>query len=879
MRLKESMNALVKEIAHNDEEHISINVREALERGWTYKFNESLNEAKKKKENEIDRVCSRHYNDFLVSVDEIVKIKDSTDELTECIAELHENFKTTGDDLVSTLGDLEALNIERGKSMNALDAVLHCKELTKLMVRAKVQFEGIVGVDGNVDLAYVDYYGAMRSIEILKEEEKKINIPPLKLFLTNWLKVHSNKLLEVIRIDADTCITYCRGKVDLLGITLLRKQAILSTSSGTLINPNNENQSLEMLHFNTISLRHLIKFGKLFRLNRWMKLSDFEDLVPNNFSLLPPPEGEDLLKTTLKRLGPLHKALYMHAVLGEAIEFHNHYRSIRQVALLMLMDKAEAECTNYGLCAVFPTLCAAIAGFFGFESMIRRLVDQKDGAFSYSDISLLWENSCTSLSNIIKKYLLTIATPQQLILIREELLLLIETTSDASIGLKPFELNEIQRYLWDRFVEVQVDNIIDKCVAAIDVSQYQQMYVTDEELFRNSIKAFMLDSLPFDITSHNYGINNFFDNESAKNREISHNITSKAAANLDELEEDALNSSDIQVEAVKGKSGKFQAQSFPFSDIVPTITRQLHILVTRFAIFAVKNPHLKSKGETVCTSVQRVYDAICFTLERKLKSMGNDTPLSKAVQIAADATILANVSDTIWVLIEKLLAHFHWSESIDTDLPKTVALCKRQLWTLAMKAQDFISDLLCIKIDDLLSSFEFIELEPNVLPRTPHEVIEQLIDFLQVTLMCLTQLPDSSREVAHFACCTHISKYILKYLIGPKVPSFNANCIHAIDLDIKKLEAFADSCNTPKLRNCFNSLRDLIKCVLHPDIGKFGDNPQIMTDMFPKLIPVQLIAVLEKLAETPNWSIAKELKSKSTIKKIASKLTYKYIKK
>ena len=165
------------------------------------------------------------------------------------------------------------------------------------------------------------------------------------------------------------------------------------------------------------------------------------------------------------------------------------------------------------------------------------------------------------------------------------------------------------------------------------------------------------------------------------------------------------------------------------------------------------------------------------------------------------------------------------------------------------------------------------------MPRTPHEVIEQLIDFLQVTLMCLTQLPDSSREVAHFACCTHISKYILKYLIGPKVPSFNANCIHAIDLDIKKLEAFADSCNTPKLRNCFNSLRDLIKCVLHPDIGKFGDNPQIMTDMFPKLIPVQLIAVLEKLAETPNWSIAKELKSKSTIKKIASKLTYKYIKK
>ena len=35
-----------------------------------------------------------------------------------------------------------------------------------------------------------------------------------------------------------------------------------------------------------------------------------------------------------------------------------------------------------------------------------------------------------------------------------------------------------------------------------------------------------------------------------------------------------------------------------------------------------------------------------------------------------DSTTLAYAGDTLWVLIEKALRHFHWADSIDSDLTK-----------------------------------------------------------------------------------------------------------------------------------------------------------------------------------------------------------------
>ena len=70
---------------------------------------QTLHEAKKKKEVEIERICNRHYQDFLGSVQEIVQMKGSAGQLKSAISQMHTEFCTTGQELVNVLTDLDVL--------------------------------------------------------------------------------------------------------------------------------------------------------------------------------------------------------------------------------------------------------------------------------------------------------------------------------------------------------------------------------------------------------------------------------------------------------------------------------------------------------------------------------------------------------------------------------------------------------------------------------------------------------------------------------------------------------------------------------------------------------------------------------------------------
>lgn len=104
-RRKEAMEALVSDIAHpgneNDEDNITSSIRIALERGWNSQskgsnFIDVLNETKKKKLIEIDRICFRHYSDFLESINHLTEMQESAHKLTQLIAIVDKDFSTIG---------------------------------------------------------------------------------------------------------------------------------------------------------------------------------------------------------------------------------------------------------------------------------------------------------------------------------------------------------------------------------------------------------------------------------------------------------------------------------------------------------------------------------------------------------------------------------------------------------------------------------------------------------------------------------------------------------------------------------------------------------------------------------------------------------------
>lgn len=139
----------------------------------------------------------------------------------------------------------------------------------------------------------------------------------------------------MVKHESDACVFRMRGAAELLGATVLRKQARLSTQG----RPRKHGRPV------SISLQHIESYSQLFRLDRWTAGTEFDDLLPENFLLEPSLEGaitaapchfsltrragQLLLDSLFRELSPLLRSLYMHYALGAGASFHSDYRKVR----------------------------------------------------------------------------------------------------------------------------------------------------------------------------------------------------------------------------------------------------------------------------------------------------------------------------------------------------------------------------------------------------------------------------------------------------------------------------------------------------------------------------------------------------------------------
>lgn len=293
-------------------------------------------------------------------------------------------------------------------------------------------------------------------------------------------------------------------------------------------------------------------------------------------------------------------------------------------------------------------------------------------------------------------------------------------------------------------------------------------------------------------------------------------------------------------------------KNMPFSEAVPAIIRSMYVVLTRFFLFAARNPHLGSRGESICKSIQEAYHAVGKVLLKELLLNGNDTPLSKACQVSIDAAVFAKSSVVVYQLLEAMLKQFHWTDSLDSHLPMALQVINKNMVAISLQAQDMVFELLSRKIDDLLGSLVFINFNPTFQQHQGavldcHEEVNGIIDFLRVTLMWLTHLPHSAREAAHFTCCSKVANGLMEYLLSNKVATVNYIAIACFHADVKRLEAFAEECAIVHLGQCFAEFHDLIKAMLYADLGQLIENVSMRRQLFPRLDPLKLCILMDKV--------------------------------
>jgi hypothetical protein len=252
-----------------------------------------------------------------------------------------------------------------------------------------------------------------------------------------------------------------------------------------------------------LSMQYVEAHGALFRLSAWMVPGDLTDIIPVNFLYLPTPRGVTMTDSISTELGALHKCLHMHVILGRAEAFSTNYRTLRLPIVNNFFKTAEKSMKQKQLLTiVFPHLLASITGFFLFENIFQHCAVHKSGPFSNAELAALWDEFCSELDKFLTRHLSKIKEPEEALLLKEDLLLFVETTTDAIFHSRSTahgrESNKVLFVLsntWSTFEVLQVKATASRCQLALNGCQYQSLYIDTEQQYLTLIKAFHIENL------------------------------------------------------------------------------------------------------------------------------------------------------------------------------------------------------------------------------------------------------------------------------------------------------------------------------------------------------------------------------------------------
>jgi hypothetical protein len=815
------------------------------QRGWRLPLLENLTAARKRVEGDIERICSRHYFDFLGAVQQLLKVRTDTVRLASAVHEVDDEFSATGEELLKVLNDLEAKKIEYDSTKKSIEILKQCEATTAEMVKANEYIKA-----GN-------FYAAVGCVDAIRVDLHNPLLQPIAAYVKSTLPGICSQLLGLSRNDLLPWFAYVRENNQLIGSTVLRRYAQLILKQQQLGRSSDIDIDLLLLRDayvqpvihepTSLSVHSVQSRGRLFPQERWASLSPLNSLaVPRDYFETPKAEGLAALDQLTLEMVRLHRALHIHGqlqALEAMLQLYREYRDPIVRQYLVSPNLGELIARN-GFENTLPDVLARVCGFFTIELVVRdHCFDYASGVYSVADLKELWNYCCAEIESLCKIYSAKMNDPNNLLQVKEELLLITEAMNDATMGFSAgfsTGMLDVAVVMWPFFEAAQSVYVKKAWIAALNKTAYQPMHVASEEIFKSEIKKYALDEVRIDSGS-------FVEVETG------------AMANLDALEESFSRSLELGASsrgrsnsiAMIGASHEFIPYSLPFSSAVPVAMEQIHAFIARYFVYASHVPQLGPMGPSVCNSLESVLGIMAEVMDTELFKEGDQTALSKACQISIDAAALAQAVINLGYVLSETLSLSQWSDVAESTLHTSVLNARNKFLSVASRSYEFILELLLAKVDDLLGSLCFVNWEASTLPIAPHDEVKQIIEYLRVTLMWLTHLPKSVRESAHFTSCKRISSGVMDFITSPRVARISVVAIANLDLDVANLYAFADSCGLPQLRKCFDDLRDLVKAIFHPKLMTFDKDIALRNATFPLLDPLKLSQVIEKIIPSP----------------------------
>ncbi|KAF3038139.1 hypothetical protein E8E12_006539 [Didymella heteroderae] len=387
------------------------------------------------RESEIERICNANHQDFVSSVDSMLRIRDQTVQmsgeilqLNESIQESIEKLATQKKALVDSRGVRQNIN-EATQALNACLNVLRIANQVQDMLREK------------------NYYAALRSLDELQTIHlKEISRFKIANLIEKSVPQTQEQIREAVKTDLSTWLYRIRESSQFLG-----EVSFYYTDERR--KRNADRAELDP------------RFGR-FKLNSSIELVADET---DEFDILNNEEAGNETD-----FSPLFLAIHINETLGKTDQFKAEYaadrRTQKDLIIPSKLNLLQDECDD------LSSLLESIAGFAIIE---KATMAKTTNLRQQADVDELWDSMCQSAIKLITDSLPTVESDELLLKIKGRIALFMLTME--KIGYSVAAMNDLLLTLFSKYSELLKKRFSDDFLEIVQTDDYMPMPIANFE--------------------------------------------------------------------------------------------------------------------------------------------------------------------------------------------------------------------------------------------------------------------------------------------------------------------------------------------------------------------------------------------------------------
>jgi hypothetical protein len=396
---------------------------------------QSLGSFAQAREADIERMCNNNHQEFVTSVNELLRIREGTVSLTTEILNLNQDIQTSTEKLAERK---KALVDSRGVRQNIDEATQTLKDCLEVLRLANKVHDL---------LAKKKYYGALRALDELQTVHLK-EVTQFKIadMIQKSVPATQKLIAEAVMVDLNTWLYNIREAARFLG-------------------------EVAFFHTNLRIERQRERVRQNPRLGNF-KLNSAIELVSDEMEEFDVLNNEEVVVD----FDPLFECMHIHHALGQSDKFRAEYAATRRRQKeLLLPNSISLE----GLSDEQNDLKGLLEGIAGFSIVERATMDKTQNLRSQSDVDELWDSMCQSAITLISNALHEVDNAEELLRIKTIIALFIQTMEGW--GYSVAVLDNFLLTLFAKYAELLKRKFSDDFQEIVSTDDYMPMPISNLE--------------------------------------------------------------------------------------------------------------------------------------------------------------------------------------------------------------------------------------------------------------------------------------------------------------------------------------------------------------------------------------------------------------